>query len=237
MSKVITIASSCRWYSVNVMACLSVNLVLGDHPKSWTFCTTFRYVFLDLEDCPVKVLPIITLISPSGGRDDSSIFPFNFSSLWSLPRKFLNFPYLMRFFICCFKSKHSFMPCPWFLWKQQYLFLLRMLGSPFIFSGHFKDGLSLICISTCSSGMFNGVYCWSRVEEIAFLLSLSFFLSCLGLFWTRTLLMMARVIRFHSLDSLPLLGYDCILCIHEVLGWMDEFSYGLRLLLIKLMDE
>ena len=145
--------------SVNVMACLFITLVLGDRPKSWTFCTTFRYVFLDLEDCPVEVLPIITLISPSGGRDDSSSFPFNFSSLWSCPRKFLNFPCLMRFSICCFKSKHSSVSCPWSLWKWQYLFPLRLLGFLFIFSGHFKDGSSLICISTCSSGMFKGVYC------------------------------------------------------------------------------
>ena len=98
MSKVMTIASSYGWWtlsassSVNVMACSSVPLVLGDHPKSWTFCTTFKHVFLDLEDCPVEVPPIITLISPSEGRDESSIFLFNFSSLWSRPRKFLNFP-------------------------------------------------------------------------------------------------------------------------------------------------
>ena len=29
----------------------------------------------------------------------------------------------------------------------------------FIFSGHFKKGSSLICMWTCSSGMFKGVYC------------------------------------------------------------------------------
>ena len=60
---------------------LPVPLVLGDHPESWTFCTTLGYVFLDLEDCLVEVPLIITLISPSEGRDDSSTFPFNFSSL------------------------------------------------------------------------------------------------------------------------------------------------------------
>ena len=139
MSKVMTIASSWGWWtlstslSLNVMACSSVTLILGDHPESWTFCTTFRYVFLDLEDCLIEVLPMITFISPSGGHDDSSSFPFNFSSLWSCPRKFLNFPCLMRFSICCFKSKHSSMSCPWSLWKRQYLFLLYLLGSPFIF--------------------------------------------------------------------------------------------------------
>ena len=53
-------------------------LPIGGHPESWIFCTTFRCVFLDLEDCPIKVPPIITFISPSGGRDGSSIFPFNF---------------------------------------------------------------------------------------------------------------------------------------------------------------
>ena len=67
--------------SMNVMACSSVTLILGDHPKNWTFCTTFRYVFLDLEDCPIEVPPMMTLISPSKGRDSSFSFPFNFSSL------------------------------------------------------------------------------------------------------------------------------------------------------------
>ena len=81
-----TIASSCGWWIlltssiVNVIASSSTPLVLGDRPDSWTFYTTLRYVFLDLEDCPVEVPPIITLISPSG-RDDSSTLPFNFSSL------------------------------------------------------------------------------------------------------------------------------------------------------------
>ena len=116
----------------------------------------------------------MTLISPSGGCDDSSIFPFSFSSLWSRPRKFFNFPCLMRFLICCFKSKHSSISWPWSLWKQQYLFLLRSLGSPFIFSGHFKEGSPLICIRTCSSGMFKGVYCWFRVEVLGFLFFQSF---------------------------------------------------------------
>ena len=98
MSKVMTIASSCGWWTlsaslpVNVMVYSFVTLILGDRPESWTFCITFRYVFLDLEDCHVKVPPIITLISPSEGRDNSSSFPFNFSSLWSHPKKFLNFP-------------------------------------------------------------------------------------------------------------------------------------------------
>ena len=176
-----TIASLCGWWtllaslSVSVMACLSVTLVLRDHPESWTFCTTFRYVFLYLEDCSVKIPPMIALISPSGDRDDSSSFPFKFSSLWSHPRKFLNFPCLMRFSICCFKSKHSSLSCPWSLWKRQYLFLLRLLGSPFIFFDHFKEGLSLICISTCSSGMFKGMYCWFHAEELVFLLSRPFF--------------------------------------------------------------
>ena len=78
-------------------------------------------------------------------------------------------------FSICFKSKHSFVSCPWSLWKWQYLFLLHLLGSPFIFSDHFKEGSSLICINTCSSGMFKGVYCWLLVEEFAFLLSWFFF--------------------------------------------------------------
>ena len=147
MSKVMTIASSWGWWilsaslSMKVIACSSVDLTLGDRSESWMLCTK--------DDWPVELPPMITLISPSGGRDDSSIFPFNFSSLWSCLRKFLNFPYLMRFSICCFKSKHSSISCLWSLWRRQYLFLLHLLGSPFNFFGHFKDGSSLICIRTC----------------------------------------------------------------------------------------
>ena len=85
-----TIASSCGWWiflaslSLNVIVGLSAPLVLGDRLESWTFCTILRYlryVFLDLEDCPVEVPPIITIVSPSGGHDDSSTLPLNFSSL------------------------------------------------------------------------------------------------------------------------------------------------------------
>ena len=144
---------------MKVIACSSVVLDLGDRLESWTLCTTLRYAFLDLDDRPVELPPMITLISSSSGWDDSSILPFNFSSLWSRPRKLFNFPCLIRFSTCYFRSKHSSVSCPWSLWKRQYLFLLRLLGSPFIFSGHFKKGSSLICIRTCSSGTFNGVYC------------------------------------------------------------------------------
>ena len=153
----------------------SIALVLGDRPENCTFCTTFRYVSLDLEDFTVEVSPMITLISPSGEHDYSFTFPFKFLSLWSHPRKFLNFPCLMRFSICYFKSKHLSVSCPWSLWKRQYLFLLHLLGSPFIFFGHFKEGSSLICMRTCSNGMFKGVYCWLRAEEPTFLLYQSFF--------------------------------------------------------------
>ena len=126
-------ASSCGWWtlstsaSVNVIACSSMVLVLGDRPESWTFCTTFKYVFLDLDDWPAELPPIITLISPSGGCNDSSTFPFNFSSLCSCPRKFLNFSCLIIFSICYFRSWHLSVSCPWSLWKRQYLFLLHLL--------------------------------------------------------------------------------------------------------------
>ena len=56
-------------------------LAIGGRPESWIFYTTFRCVFLDLEDYPIEVPPIITFICPSRGRDGSSIFSFNFSSL------------------------------------------------------------------------------------------------------------------------------------------------------------
>ena len=179
---------------------------------------------------------MITLISLSGRRDDSSSFPFNFLSLWSRPGKFLNFPCLMRFSICCFKSKHSSVSCLWSLWKRQYLFLLRLLGSPFIFSSHFKEGSSLIFISTCSSSMFKGVYYWLRVEELAFLLSRFFFSPARAFFgWGPR----SRWRKIYASIRLALFLFLAIIAssIHEVLGWMDEFNHGLRLLLIKLMDE
>ena len=65
---------------MKVIACSSVVFALGDRPESWMLCTTLRYAFLDLDDWPVELPPMITLISPSGGHDDSSTLPFNFSS-------------------------------------------------------------------------------------------------------------------------------------------------------------
>ena len=58
-----------------------------------------------------------------------------------------------------------------------------------------------------------------------------------SLLWTETLLGMMHKVSFHSLSSLPLLSYDRILCIHKVLGRIDEFSHGLRFFLIKFVDE
>ena len=207
------------------------------------FYTTLRYVFLDLEVCLVEVPPIITLISPSGSCDNSSTFPFNLSPLWSHPRKFLYFPYLMRFFICCFKSKHSFTSCPWSLCKWQYLFLAAIL-IPIVLIGisfHFFQPLQKWIILDLHKHLFKwhvqGCILLTPCWRTCLLVVSIFLLSHPGLLWTRTLLRMAREIYFHSLGSLPLLSYDFVLCIHEVLGRMDEFSHGLRLLLIKLMDE
>ena len=196
------VASSWGWWIlaassfVKVMACSSVVLVFGDRPESWTFCTTFKYVFLDLDDWLVESPPKIILISPSGGRDDSSTFAFNFSSLWSRPRKFLNFPCLMRFSICYFRSKHSSVSCPWSLWKRQYLFRLRLLGSPFIFSNHFKEGSSLICIRTCSNGVFNGVYCWFRAEGPCSEWHVEFVSTLSALFLFLTMIVSSAFIKF-----------------------------------------
>ena len=92
---------------MKVIGCSSVDFALGDRPESWTLCTTFKYAFLDLDDWLVELSPLITLISPSGGRDDSSALPFSFSSLWSRPRKLFSFPYLIRFSTFCFRPKHS----------------------------------------------------------------------------------------------------------------------------------
>ena len=175
---------------------------------------------------------MITLISPSGGRDDSSIFPFNFSSLCSRPRKFLNFPYFMRFSICYFKSKQSSVSCPWSLWKRQYLFLLRLLGSPFIFSGHFKDGSSLICIRTCSSGIQWGILLIPRWRARLLIISVFHFFRP-SLLWTRALLGMMTEVSFYSFRSLPLLSYNRVFCIHEILSRMDELSHRLRLFFIE----
>ena len=138
--------------------------------------------------------------------------------LTSRPRKFLNFPCLIRFSIYCFKSKHSSVSCPWSLWKRQYLFLLRLLGFSFIFSGHFKERSSLICISTYSKGMFKGVYCWLHAKEFVFLLSWSFFSPdhaffkrgpCSG--WR------GRSASIHSILFL-FFSYNCVICIHKVFG-------------------
>ena len=105
-------ASSWGWWtlpassSTNVIACSSVVLVLSD--RSWTFCTTFRYIFLDLGDWPAELPPIITLISPSGGCDDSYL-PFQLLILMlsskeisqlSLSNKIFNQLFQIVTFIC-----------------------------------------------------------------------------------------------------------------------------------------
>ena len=64
-----------------------------------------------------------------------------------------------------------------------------------------------------------------------------FFFSCPSLLWTRTLFRMMRAISFHSFNSFPLLGYNCVFCIHKILSQMEEFSHGLRLILVKFVDE
>ena len=175
---------------------------------------------------------MMTLISPNRGRDGSSIFAFNFSSLWSLPKKCLNFPCLIRFSICCFKSKHSSVSYPWSLWKRQYLFLLRLLGFPFNllwpFQGRIVLDLHEYLIEWGIQGRIILIPCWG-----ACLSTIPVFLIFrLSLLWTRTLFRVTCRIGFHPLSSLPLFGYNCVFCIHEVLGRMDEFGHGLRLLLI-----
>ena len=62
-------------------------------------------------------------------------------------------------------------------------------------------------------------------------------LSRLGILWTRALFRMIWELRFHSLWSLPLLGNDRIFCIHEILGWIDEFNHGPWFLIIELVDK
>ena len=55
-----------------------------------------------------------------------------------------------------------------------------------------------------------------------------------SLLWTRTFLIVACRVCFYSLSSLPLLGYDRVFCIHEVLSRMDKFSHKLRFFFINL---
>ena len=241
IGKAMTIASSYGWWillassSMNVMACSFVVLVLGDRLESWMFCTTFRYIFLDLEDCHVEVPPMMTLIFLSGGLDGSSNFSFNLSSLWSRPRKFLNFPYLMRFSICYFRSLIRIMPM---VSVEVAIFI------PIAFVGislHFFEPLQGRIILDLHKHLFQWhvqrcillTSCW---RAYLFIVSV-FFFSCSPLLWTRTLFRVVREIWFHSFCSLPLLGYNRVFCIHKILGWMDELGHGLRLFLVKLIDK
>ena len=166
---------------MGVMNSLSIFVCEGDHWFVRGPCSLWLSRKLDaLHYLQVCFLGLGWLACRTSPYNDSY-----FSERWSwwffhLPFHFLvpvissNFPCLMRFSICCFKSKHSSVSWPWFLWKRQYLFLLRLLGSPLIFSGHFKEGSSLICLMTCLIGMFKEVYCWFRAEEPDFLVSQSF---------------------------------------------------------------
>ena len=102
-------ASSWGWWtlsasaSVNVIACSSVVLVLRDHPKSWTFCTNFRYVFLDLDDWPAELPPIITLISPSGGLRWLFYLPFQLLILMLLSKEISQFSLSCKIFNLLFQ--------------------------------------------------------------------------------------------------------------------------------------
>ena len=124
----------------------------------------------------------------------------------------------MRFFICCFKSKHSSVS-PMISVEAAILVLIQLVGT----SLHIFQPLQRWFILDLHKHLIK----WSVQRHIMLTPSRRrtclpfvsiFLLSCLGLLWTRTLFKMAWEICFHSFSSLPLLGYDCILCIHETLG-------------------
>ena len=67
---------------------------------------------------------------------------------------------------------------------------------------------------------------------------------CLGLFFPPSVSSLdeglARSdswVSFYSFRFLPLLRYNCVFYIHKILGRMDELGHGLRLFLVKLVDE
>ena len=100
------------------------------------------------------------LMSPMGGLRRSFSFRATCSyggSFFSLLMNLCNFPYLIRASICCFKSQQSDVSWPWLQWKQQYLSLGLLLGSPFNLLGNVKDPLSLICIRNWLIGAVSGV--------------------------------------------------------------------------------
>jgi len=66
---------------MKVITYSSAPSILGGCSKSRTFCTTFKYVFLDLDDRLAEIPPTLTLISPSRARDGSSNFPSLATSL------------------------------------------------------------------------------------------------------------------------------------------------------------
>ena len=58
-----------------------------------------------------------------------------------------------------------------------------------------------------------------------------------SLLWTRALLRMTTGVSFYSFRSLPLLSYNDIFCIHEILSRMDKLSHGLRLFFIEFVKN
>lgn len=120
-----------------------------------------KYVFLAFLDDPTMVLlPIITLISLSGALSLSSTGQLGSGSLGGfspfLTNRY-NFPCLMNVLICCLRSLHSEVSCPWSGWKWQYLFLGLLFGLPFSLSNQVNVASSFIYMRTCSSGVFRGV--------------------------------------------------------------------------------
>ena len=58
-----------------------------------------------------------------------------------------------------------------------------------------------------------------------------------SLLWMRALLRLTTGVSFHSFRSLPLLSYNDIFCIHEILSRMDELGHGLRLFFIEFVSK
>ena len=118
----------------------------------WMLFTYLWHAFLrDLNDPPVKGLPVIVFISPItswGGWDGRSSF-LDEDSCWLLLSflnllysfffsYFCNFPFRISSSTCSFRSLQSSVLWPWSLWNQQYLFLSRTLGDECNGLGHLR---------------------------------------------------------------------------------------------------
>ena len=146
--------------------------------REWMLFISLSYSFFKDFNIPLAVSPPeIFFISSTGGL----VSPISGVLSWSSFRWYLcgsvflmyfcNFPCRIKVSTWSFKCLHSSVWCPWSWWNLQHLLLSLLYNGVLIGFGHWREGLSLICIRTCSISIIRGV----KLVNLGFLSRNSFF--------------------------------------------------------------